>query len=70
MICELSRFIYKHERLLDLMRDKISGDLIRPVVTRFATSYLTLASMHQHKNGLKTLFVSDEWQANNLFFIK
>ncbi|KAG2572458.1 hypothetical protein PVAP13_7KG180555 [Panicum virgatum] len=63
---KLSRFIYKHGRLLDLMRDKIGGDLVRPDVTRFATSYLTLASMHQHKNGLKTLFVSDEWQANTL----
>jgi len=63
---KLSRFIYKHGRLLDLMRDKIGGDLVRPAVTRFATSYLTLASMHQHKNGLKTLFVSDEWQANTL----
>jgi len=63
---KLSRFIYKHGRLLDLMRDKIGGDLVRPAVTRFATSYLTLASMHQHKNDLKTLFVSDEWQANTL----
>jgi len=35
---KLSRFIYKHGRLLDLMRDKIGGDLVRPAVTRFATS--------------------------------
>jgi hypothetical protein len=43
------------------MREKIGGDLVRPGVTRFATSFLTLASMHRHRNGLRNLFVSDEW---------
>jgi hypothetical protein len=48
------------------MREKIGGDLVRPAVTRFATSYLTLASMYKHKSGLRTMFVSEEWQTNNL----
>jgi hypothetical protein len=43
------------------MREKLGGDLVRPGVTRFATSFLTLASMLMHRNGLKSLFVSDEW---------
>jgi len=43
------------------MREKIGGDLVRPAVTRFATSFLTLASMHRNRNGLRNLFVSDEW---------
>jgi hypothetical protein len=30
-------------------------------VIRFATSFLTLASMLRHRNGLKSIFVSDEW---------
>jgi hypothetical protein len=59
------RFLYKHGRILDLMRQKIGGDLVRPAVTRFATSYLTLASIYKHKNGLRA-FVSEEWHANNL----
>jgi hypothetical protein len=63
---KVSRFIYKHGRILDLMREKIGGDLVRPAVTRFATSYLTLASMYKHKSGLRTMFVSEEWQTNNL----
>ncbi|WVZ50616.1 hypothetical protein U9M48_001855 [Paspalum notatum var. saurae] len=63
---KVSRFIYKHGRLLDLMRDKLGVDLVRPGVTLFATSYLTLASMYRHKNGLRNLFVSDEWHNNNL----
>jgi hypothetical protein len=42
------------------MRQKIGGDLVRPVVTRFATSFLTLGRMHRHKQGLKNIVVSDE----------
>ncbi|KAL6661838.1 hypothetical protein ACP70R_001222 [Stipagrostis hirtigluma subsp. patula] len=63
---KVCRFFYKHGRVLDLMRDKIGGDLVRPAVTRFATSFLTLASMHKHKQGLRSLFVSKEWQDNKL----
>jgi hypothetical protein len=43
------------------MREMICGDLVRPCVTRFATSFITLSSMYKHRNGLRTLFVSDEW---------
>lgn len=59
---KVCRFIYKHGRVLDLMRDKIGKYLVRPAVTRFATSFLTLASMHRNNNGLRNLFVSEEWQ--------
>ncbi|KAJ1265013.1 hypothetical protein BS78_08G045300 [Paspalum vaginatum] len=62
----VTRFIYKHGRILDAMRAKIGGDLVRPAVTRFATSFLTLASMYKHKQGLKSLFVSEEWHTNKL----
>jgi hypothetical protein len=61
MAKKVSRFIYKHGRIHNLMREKLGGDLVRPGVTRFATSFLTLASMLRHRNGLKSLFVSDEW---------
>uniref|UniRef100_J3KZ32 DUF659 domain-containing protein n=1 Tax=Oryza brachyantha TaxID=4533 RepID=J3KZ32_ORYBR len=63
---KVCRFIYKHGRVLDQMRNKIGGDLVRPAVTRFATSFLTLASMYKHKQGLRSLFVSEEWHANSL----
>lgn len=56
------RFLYKHGRLHNLMRQMIGGDLVRPGITRFATSFLTLASMLKHKNGLKSVFISNEWQ--------
>jgi hypothetical protein len=58
---KVSRFIYKHGRNHNLMRGKICGDLVRPGVTRFATSFLTLASIHRHRNSLRNMFVSDEW---------
>jgi hypothetical protein len=60
MAKKVSRFIYKHGRIHNLTREKIGGDLVRPGVTQFATSFLTLASMHRHKNGLRNMFVSDE----------
>jgi hypothetical protein len=63
---KVTRFIYKHGRILDTMRNKIGGDLVRPAVTRFTTSFLTLASMQKHKQGLRSLFVSDEWHQNKL----
>jgi hypothetical protein len=54
MAKKVSKFIYKHG-------EKIGGDFVRSGVTRFATSFPTLASMYSHKNGLWALFVSDEW---------
>lgn len=63
----ICRFIYGHGRILDLMRTKTNGrDLVRPAATRFATSFLTLASMWQQRQGLKALFVSEEWCDNRL----
>jgi hypothetical protein len=52
MAKKVTRFMYKHGWVLDQMQDKI-GDLVRPGVTHFATSFLTLACMHKHKNALK-----------------
>ena len=49
------------------MREKTGGaDLVRPAATRFATSFLTLKSLHKHKDALKALFHSEEWSKNKL----
>lgn len=62
----VTTFMYKHTLLLDLMRKKLGGrDLVRAGVTRFATCYLTLYSLNKHKNGLRALFVSEEWRNSN-----
>jgi hypothetical protein len=60
MTKKVPRFIYKHVRIHNIVREKIGGDLVRPGVTHFATSFLTLVSMYRHKNGLRNLFVSRE----------
>jgi hypothetical protein len=61
MAKKVSRFIYKHGRLLDQMRE---GDLVRPTVTRFSTSFLTLTSMYRHRNGLRALFYCEKSHAS------
>ena len=49
------------------MREKTGGkDLVRPGVTRFATAFLTLRSLHTHRDALKFLFVSDDWTKSRL----
>jgi len=63
----ITTFIYMHGRILSLMREKTGGaDLVRPAATRFATSFLTLKSLHKHKDALKALFHSEEWSKNKL----
>jgi hypothetical protein len=34
---KVCRLLYKHGRILDVMKQKIDGDLMRPAMTRFAT---------------------------------
>jgi len=60
----VTTFIYRHGRILSLMREKTGADLVRPAATRFATSFLTLKSLHKHRDALKALFVSEEWLGN------
>jgi hypothetical protein len=62
----VTTFIYRHGRILSLMREKTGADLVRPAATRFATSFLTLKSLYKHRDALKALFVSEEWMRNKL----
>ena len=55
-------FIYRHIRVLDLMRKYTKGrELVRQCVTRFATTYLTLKNIYQQKIRLRSMFTSEEW---------
>ena len=57
----VTTFIYRHGRILSLMREKTGGaDLVRAAATRFATAFLTLKSLYKHKDPLKALFLSEE----------
>ncbi|KAL4567756.1 hypothetical protein LXL04_023349 [Taraxacum kok-saghyz] len=56
---------------LDLMLEEIGKkipkftnkrNLHRPAVTRFATSFITLAQIHKQRNNLKKMVISEEWE--------
>jgi len=60
-------FIYSHSSTLSLLRQFTNKrELVRHVITRFATSYLSLQRLHQEKENLRKMFTSDEWSNNKL----
>jgi hypothetical protein len=64
---QVTSFIYRHGRILSAMREKMGGmDLVRPGASRFATCFLTLKSLHKHRDALRGLFVSEVWNQNKL----
>jgi hypothetical protein len=59
---KITSFIYIHSRLHDAFLKASNGkELVRCGVTRFATSFLTLQSLHDMRSILKKLMVSDLW---------
>src|SRR6185312_7400941 len=53
----VANFIYRHGKILSLMREKTrDAEIVRPGATRFATSYLSLKSLHKLMEGVKALF--------------
>ncbi|XP_039840849.1 uncharacterized protein LOC120700668 [Panicum virgatum] len=52
--------VKQHGRILNEMRKFTKGmDLVRMAATRFATAFLTLRSLHKHKDALRALFSGD-----------
>lgn len=59
---KLSGYIYNHSLVLDMMREFTKErELIRPAKTRFATSFLTLQSIHKQRLNLRKMFTSEVW---------
>jgi hypothetical protein len=60
----ITKFIYNHASVLSLMR-QFTGDkeLVRPTITRFATSFISLRSLLNSRWELRTMFLSPEWRA-------
>ncbi|XP_024200409.1 uncharacterized protein LOC112203718 [Rosa chinensis] len=57
-------FIYAHHKTLALMRKHTKKrDIVRPGVTRFATSFLTLQSLMEKKSELRCMVACDDWTA-------
>jgi len=61
----ITTYIYGRAMLISMLKKFTKGrDLIRPSMTRFATSYLTLACLHELKASLMSFFSSNEWKSS------
>lgn len=61
------KFLYGHGTILSMMRKYTNGkEILRPAVTRFATSFLTLQSMYKVKRPLEQMFASEDWVHSSL----
>ena len=61
---QVVKFIYGHTWVLSLMRTFTKNhELLRPAITRFATSFLTLQSLYKQKQTLIAMF-SEKWCSN------
>ena len=59
---QVVKFIYGHTWVLSLMRTFTKNhELLRPAITRFATSFLTLQSLYKQKQALIAMFSSEKW---------
>lgn len=64
---KITTYIYGRTSLISLLHKFTNDvDLIRPAMTHFATSYLTLGCLNEHQNQLIDLFKSNEWKTSKL----
>ncbi|KAK9048033.1 hypothetical protein SSX86_033004 [Deinandra increscens subsp. villosa] len=62
-------YIYNHGRILNMMRKLTKGkELHRSCVTRFATQFYTIQTLHENRHHIQVLFVSEEWRKSD--FVK
>ena len=56
----LNDFLYSKVGVVNMMREFTGQrELLRPVVTRFATTFITLQSIHKQKSNLRKMFISE-----------
>ncbi|XXG61384.1 hypothetical protein AAC387_Pa05g0013 [Persea americana] len=61
----ISKFIYNHMWVLDLMRKFLGGqELIRTSITKSASNFLSLRSMWKQKSRLRHMFNSPEYSSS------
>ncbi|RVX03563.1 hypothetical protein CK203_027947 [Vitis vinifera] len=59
---QVVKFIYGHTWVLSLMKTFTKNhELLHPVITRFATAFLTLQSLYKQKQALIAMFSSEKW---------
>jgi hypothetical protein len=57
-----NNYFYFHAKTVYKKKKKI--DLIKLVITQFATTYLTLICLNDYKMHLNTMFTSKQWRSN------
>ncbi|XP_019095600.1 PREDICTED: uncharacterized protein LOC104763276 [Camelina sativa] len=58
----MNGYIYSHIPLVNMMRNFTNQrNLHRPTITRFATTFITLAQFHKQKDKLRKMVHSEEW---------
>lgn len=65
---KIAKFIYNRIWLLNLMKKEFTAgkELLRPAVTKFATNFLTLRSLLDHRAALRRMFQSNKWISSQL----
>jgi hypothetical protein len=59
----ITSYIYNHNYVLTLMREHTGQrELLRPGVTRFASTYISLESIQSQKRALKQMISSKGWE--------
>lgn len=62
----VTRFIYKHTAILNIMRRYTFGiDIVRPGECLFATNFMTLKQMADLKLNLQSMVTSQEWMGSS-----
>lgn len=66
MAQKITKFIYNHIRLLNLMKKEFTQgqELLMPSVTRFASSFTTLQNLLDHRIDLRRMFQSEIWTSS------
>ncbi|KAK7304043.1 hypothetical protein RJT34_15047 [Clitoria ternatea] len=60
---KITKLIYNQTWLLNLMKSEFTQgqELLKPVGTRYASSFATLQSLLDHRVGLRRMFLSNKW---------
>eukprot|EP00253_Pinus_taeda_P002491 PITA_02491 len=60
----ITKFIYNHSSVLSLMRKFTNNkELMRPAITRFATTFISLQSLLNSMWEVKSMFLSADWRS-------
>ncbi|PIA52901.1 hypothetical protein AQUCO_01000639v1 [Aquilegia coerulea] len=60
---KITKYIYNHSQVCDLMREICGGDIVRPALTRFVANFLALQRLLMKQECLKDMIIHPKWIA-------